>query len=126
MAHNLTPAVANRRPEIELLLCCAQTCVDSERAQRIKNLLQEHLDWSYLVRTACQQGVMPLMYHSLKTLCPEAVPPSMFAQLRVLFLASASHNQLLTEELLRLLHVWQSHGIPAIPFKGPTLAAAIY
>ena len=126
MAHNLAPTAGNLRPEVELLFCCAQTSIASERAQRIKDLLEEDLDWLYLVHLASRHGVMPLMYHSLMTLCPDAVPQAVFAQLRVHFLVNADHNQLLTQELLMLLHVLESHGIPAIPYKGPTLAATLY
>jgi Uncharacterised nucleotidyltransferase len=126
MAYYPAPISAKLSPEIELLLCCAQTSIASERAQRVQDLLEEDLDWRYLVHTASRHGVMPLLYHSLSTLCPDAVPQAVFAQLRVHFLVNADHNQLLTQELLMLLHMLESHGIPAIPYKGPTLAVAVY
>src|SRR5215475_4413533 len=126
MADNPAPTTAKLRPEVELLICCAQTSIASERALRIQDLLEQDLDWSYLVHTASRHGVMPLLYHSLRTVCPDAVPQAVFAQLRVHFLVNADHNQLLTQELLMILHVLESHGIPAIPYKGPTLAVAVY
>lgn len=114
------------RPEDELLLCCARTCMDSVRAERIKTLLQEALDWVYLLRTARPHGMLPLLYWSLNTTYPEAVPKATLQQLRHYFYANAGHNLFLTDTLLKLLQLFEMHGIPAVPFKGPTLAALAY
>jgi len=44
-------AATMARPEVELLLCCAHTCVDAESAERISILLQQHLDWPFLMNS---------------------------------------------------------------------------
>ena len=62
------------RPEAELLLCCARTRMDSEKAARIRVLLQHDIDWEYLFRTASEHGIAPLLYRHLNAICPEAVP----------------------------------------------------
>jgi hypothetical protein len=117
---------AGTRPEIELLLCCTQTHIDSEIAERIRTLLQQDIDWAYLIQTAAQHGIMPLLYQSLNTTCPEAVPKANLAQLRDYFHSNAFHNLFLTKELLKLLNLFESHSIPAISFKGPALAVSAY
>src|SRR5215469_4613412 len=114
------------RPESELLLCCARTYVDLERAARIKALLQKDLDWNYLLRMGIRLGVMPLLYQSLNTTCPDGVPSTTLVQLRSEFLENALNNFLLTEELLKLLTLFEVHGIRAVPYKGPALAASVY
>ena len=119
------PAVGDR-PEIELLLCCSRTYIDPETAAQIENLLQEDLDWTYLLQTASQHGIMPLLYSSLKNTCPETVPQAILSQLRRDFHANFLHNRLLTKELLKLLNLFKEHDISAIPFKGPVLAASVY
>lgn len=118
--------VADMRPEVELLLCCARTCIDSETAERIKTLLQEDIDWDYLIRTALSHGVMPLLYWSLNATCPEAVPNGRLAQLCDYFRINARRNLCLTRELLKLLNLLEAHGIPVIPYKGPVLAISAY
>lgn len=118
--------LAGTRPEAELLLRCARTCLDSKSAGRIRALLQEDIGWAYLIQTARRHGVMPLLYWSLNNTCPEAVPQAILAQLRDHFQTNARRNILLTKELLKLLNLFESHGIPAIPYKGPVLAASIY
>jgi hypothetical protein len=114
------------RPEIELLLCCARTYLDSEIAERIRALCQKDIDWSYLIQTAYRHGVMPLLYQNLSTVCPETVPQATLAELRDYFQTNARRNILLAKKLLKLLDLFETHGIPALPLKGPVLAASIY
>ncbi|MCG5062157.1 MAG: nucleotidyltransferase family protein [Limnoraphis sp. WC205] len=118
--------IARTYPEIELLLCCARTNIDPETAERIKTLLQENIDWAYLIQIAACHGVMPLLYQSLNTTYPNLVPNAILKQLQNDFHANAARNLLLTTELLKLLNLFKEHNIPAIPFKGPVLAASVY
>ncbi|MBC1224356.1 nucleotidyltransferase family protein [Nostoc sp. UCD121] len=112
-------------PEIDLLVCCVRTCIDSKTAERIKTLLQQEIDWTYLIHLASRHGVMPLLYQSLNT-CPEVVPKTILGQLRSYFHANALHNLFLTQELLKLLELFQENNIRAIAYKGPVLAASVY
>ncbi len=114
------------RPEIELLLCCARTHIDSRTEELIKRLLQQDIDWTYLLQTSACHGVIPLLYRSLNATCPEAVPQSILSLLRNCFHTNAEHNLLLTQKLLKLLNLFQEHAIPAIPLKGPVLAVSAY
>jgi Uncharacterised nucleotidyltransferase len=112
--------------EKELLLCCARTITDADSAARIRVLLRNEIDWSALLQTALRHGVMPLLYRSLSSTCPDAVPKGFLEQLRDAFYANAGHNALLARELLEILRVLEMSGIPALPFKGPVLAASVY
>jgi hypothetical protein len=114
------------RPEIELLLCCSRTCIDSQRTQRLKTLVQEEIDWTYLTQMALRQGVMPLLYFNLNTTCLDTVPQTVLEQLRNNFQSNALNSLFLASELLKLLNLFNEHAIPTIPFKGSVLAASIY
>ena len=85
------------RPEIELLLCCARTQPSSEISQQIQNLVQQTLDWPYLIQTAARHSVLPLLYQNLKTLCPEAVPKPVLSELRNFFHTNAARNLFRTQ-----------------------------
>ena len=117
---------SSTRPETELMLCCARTCMDSENGERIEILLLEDIDWAYLVKTADWQGVMPLVYRNLYTSCADAVPEHVLEQLQKYFHTNVLRNLSLTEELLKLLDLLETHDIPAIPLKGPLLAERLY
>jgi hypothetical protein len=114
------------RPEIALLLSCARTRVDSEHVEQIRTLLREDINWQYLMQAAQAQGVTPLLYRSLQTNCLEAVPQTFLSQLRRHFHANALHNLFLASELRKIFRLFEAHGIPVIPFKGPTLATLAY
>jgi hypothetical protein len=114
------------RPELRLLLHCARTRLETQRANQIKSLVENGIEWTYLIRMALGHGVMPLLYWTLHSTCPDAVPRAVLEQLQGHFYANAGHNLLLTKELLKLLHLLDGQAIPAIPYKGPVLAASIY
>ncbi len=69
---------------------------------------------------------MPLVYRSLQATCPEVLPPAILNQLRDSFRTNLVRNEMLARELVTLLNLLRTHGISAIPFKGPTLAASAY
>jgi len=114
------------RPEIELLLCCCRTQVDAATTSTIKTLIQSSINWNYLIQTATRHKVVPLLYQNLNNTCPEAVPHAILNQLKNHFNTNAMSNKFMTTELLKLLNLFQNHNIPAIPFKGPVLAATAY
>jgi hypothetical protein len=119
-------SVAETRPEIQLLLCCARTHMDSGRAAEMKTLLRGDIDWAYLNQTALQHRVIPLLYWNLHATCPEAVPETILEQLQRRFHAISMRNLFLVRELLTLLSMLEAYGIPAIPYKGPVLATSVY
>jgi hypothetical protein len=119
-------STAARRPEHEILCCCARLRLGPERAERLQVLLLEELDWNYLLRTANFHGVMPLLYHHLEAIGSEVVPQAVMEQLRDQFYRNATGNLFLTGELLKILSWCESAGIAAIPLRGPVLAALVY
>ena len=110
--------------EIELLLCCARTCVDSKTAARIKVLLSQGVDLAYLIRVARGHGVLPLIYWNLHKV--GSVPTAVLDQLRGYFRTNIVRNIILAEELIEILKSLKTRNILAIPFKGPVLAALAY
>lgn len=118
--------VLNFRPEIELLLCCARTQMEAETATRMKALFQQTLDWEYLLRMAIRHGVMPLLFWQINANLPEIAPAEFMTRLREHFYLNAARNHFLTEELVRVLRLFEEQNIPAIPYKGPALALSIY
>jgi hypothetical protein len=115
-----------RHLEIELLLCCSRMNVDPETGDRIKSLLQKDIDWNFLIQSSCEHGTVSLLHQNLQAICPDAIPNFARTRLQLYYDMNALRNHLLTKELLRLLDLFRDSNIPAIPFKGPVLSAAIY
>ncbi len=120
------PPAAGLRPEWQLLLELARVALEPARAERVRALLRQTLDWSWLQRMAASQGTKALLWWHLGRIAPEAVPAPIRDELRQWFHDNTGRNLLLTGELLRLLNLFAAQGVRVIPFKGPTLAAYAY
>jgi len=112
--------------EVDLLLHCARSSLNTQQVQHIQTLLQDSLDWAYVTRMAIRHGVMPLLYWNLNKVCPDSMPANTFQQLRSNFFQISVRNLSMAGELLKVLQHLKEHGITGIPFKGPTLAMLAY
>lgn len=117
---------ADLRPEAQLLLCCARTQMDAANVERIISLLQENIDWSYLLQMAFRHNLAPLLYRSLKAVAPTTIPETVRAELKEQIQVDIQGNLFLTKELLHLLALFNQHNILGLPYKGPILAASVY
>ena len=73
-----------------------------------------------------QHGVLSLLHKHLDQTRPRLVPDAVRDQLRREVSEQVRRNLLLTGELGQLLESFDSHRIPALPFKGPTLTLSVY
>ncbi|HST21441.1 MAG TPA: nucleotidyltransferase family protein, partial [Blastocatellia bacterium] len=121
---NISPAKGHS--EAELLLRCARTRSANKSCEHTETPLETGIDWEHLFQTADAHGVIPLLYKFLNETCRESVPKHAITQLRDRFIRNAQSNLALTGELLKIFDLLKSHGIPAIAYKGPALAAAVY
>lgn len=117
---------ATLRPEARLLLCCARLDLQPGDRERIIQLLETGLDWTYLLGLASQHSLRPLLYRHLNAIEAAAVPKAAFARLWGWYERTGRHNRAIAKELLNILELLDSNGIPALPYKGPALAASIY
>ncbi|MGA2160123.1 MAG: nucleotidyltransferase family protein [Dehalococcoidia bacterium] len=93
---------------------------------RLRGALSGVADWDYLFQGALKHGVFPSLYRRLADTCPEAAPPEVLAAWRRLYQVHARRSLRLTGVLLKTLALFESHGIAALPFKGPVLAQMAY
>jgi len=52
----------SRSLEFELMCLCARITVDSVAEARIRALVRQEVDWNFLIVTAHQHRVLPLLY----------------------------------------------------------------
>jgi len=117
---------ADGSAETELLVSCARTRLDAEHAEGMTALLEHGIDQDRLIRMAGPHGLLPLLYWHLGAIGPGVVSSAMLSRLREHFEANARRNLFLTAELLKVLRLLEASEIPAVPFKGPLLAASTY
>lgn len=114
------------RPEIALLLACAQTQLEHQQIELLRQLAQQPINWAYVLKAAANHGLLPLLYQNLAATCADLVPPDTLNQLQNNFRKTSLRNLFLTQELLHLLEQFAVHQIPVIPYKGLVLAASVY
>jgi hypothetical protein len=112
--------------EDEFLLCAARARTNPETVARMRSLLQEEVDWKGLITAARRHGLATLLYIRLHSACTGLVPKSVLLQLGRRFVLNCARNRVMTAELVRILALFESSGIPALSFKGPLLAESIY
>ena len=117
---------ATIRPEVELMLHCARTRVDAQRADLIRALVRSGIDWDFLIENCRRHHVLPLLCWNLSVLCSAEMPRQIASTLQAFTKATLGRNLALTAELFRILRQLQAHRISAVPFKGPALAGAAY
>ncbi|MDB9372554.1 nucleotidyltransferase family protein [Nodularia sphaerocarpa] len=111
-------------PEVIALLACLKCHFHTTSVNAVRDLLRDDLNWSKLIEISIAQGVMPLLYQSLKEI--DDVPRSVMMQLQTLNRMNGLNNLSQTKELLRILTQLEKSGIEAIAFKGAVLAASAY
>ena len=116
----------NMPREDQLCLLFARGHLTSEERARALEFLAAPLQWPLIVERAYSHQVYPLLYRNLLALGFSGVPESVQNELKSLFLANAFRNQLLADELARLLRLLGEAGIRVVPLKGVALAQALY
>jgi Uncharacterised nucleotidyltransferase len=112
--------------EKRLLVCCAHTTLAPAGVARIHEILAGELDWDYLLWEAEENSITPLLDRHLAAVAPGVAPRAAQEQLKNTCRANTVRCLYLTAELINILRLFQSHNIPAIPYKGPVLAAQAY
>lgn len=114
------------KAEDELLLSCARSKLEKEDEDRIISLLDNNLDWDYLINKATRNRLRPLLYLNLNQVGSERVPEDVLQGLKSIFENNARRNLMLTGELVKVMALLEDNGIKAITYKGPVLAKGAY
>jgi Uncharacterised nucleotidyltransferase len=113
------------RGEQSLLLLIARRDLDAAKANEIRKLLRGSIDWNYLVETARQHGLIPLLYRHLSALQAD-VPPVEFERIKQETVENSQSVLYLIDQLRLLLNRFQDENLPVLVFKGPILSQLAY
>ena len=112
--------------EKRLLVCCARSEMAASISAQIRELTAKRLDWDYVLAEASENSVGPLLDRNLRLFAPNAVPAAAMESLKNASRANTVRCLFLTAELHKILELFRSNGILAIPYKGPVLAEQAY
>ena len=117
----------NLSSEDRLLLYCARTSMNEDITHKVKGILNDCLDWDYIVESSMRHDISPLLYWNLSKIDNgKDAPEEVIAKLRKLYYGNAARNMLLYDELSKVLKAFKDVGIDVIVLKGAFLAEAVY
>jgi hypothetical protein len=119
-------SVTNLRPEAELIFLGARRYPEASAQERMLQLLESDLDWTYIQAQAFHHDVSSLLYFNLHNIGRGRAPAAVMEELERHFRASALHNLVLLGELLKLVDELEQAHIAVIPLKGPILAISAF
>lgn len=113
--------------EDKLLLYCSRLSMDDDIELNVNEILNEVLDWNYIVECSVKQGISPLLYWNLSKISDDkAIPHEVVKSLKKMYYSNLARNILLYDELSKILTAFKKAGIDTIVLKGAFLAEEIY
>ncbi|MEO5676105.1 MAG: nucleotidyltransferase family protein [Usitatibacter sp.] len=112
--------------EARLLLLCARIDVTGEQRAAISELATAPIDWELLLELATRHGLLPLLHRHLDAFASTVVPKAAMASLWAHHEALKRRNRAMASELVEIVALLSRHGIKVVPYKGPSLAVAVY
>jgi hypothetical protein len=100
--------------------------MDPARADHLRGLIEQALDWTYILSVGRWHGVLPLVYWHLRSVPASVLPGGVSERLKLSFEKTQRRNLFLALQLCAIVRSLAAHGIPAIPYRGPTLAVMAY
>jgi hypothetical protein len=118
---------SGQRAAREILILCATSEISGSRKEQISRVLAGTVDWRYLLKIAEFHGIAPLIAHNFVTSgLINLIPQHYSKELNQTYTNTLYKNIILSDELAKILAVFNQHGIPAIALKGTTLAEQLY
>lgn len=105
---------------------CSSTIQHTSHAERIREILQQPLNWDHVFQVAWRNGLMPLLSWNLLKKYSDALPANIREFLSVFLLKHTHKNLFLTQKLIEIVNMLTRNGIPVLPFKGTALAQQAY
>lgn len=112
--------------EQDLILRCSSTRLSEEEKDKIYSLLNDSPDWDFLLNQASRNGLLPLASWNLLNSFPDLLPEKVKIRITEHLSNHTRRNLYLTSKLIDIIRELEKTGIPALPFKGATLAQRAY
>jgi len=111
------------RPEQQILVCVARRELDAHERNTLRVLLESPIDWEYLVATARQHALLPLLHKHANF---DRIPGHVRSTLKRESVMNAQSVLYLTGKALGVQKLLNAHSIENALFKGPLLSELAY
>jgi tetratricopeptide (TPR) repeat protein len=113
-------------PELDLLFACCKALSDRAAEPTIRQILEDFSDWAAFARRAVGHELADIAAHTLARVAADLVPDDILNALLAHQGQVHAKNRTSFNELAKLMEAFESAGVEALPFGGPTLAIQAY
>ena len=122
-----TSSLAGRRAAREILLLGTTATLSSDNMKRLSTVLAGTVDWKYLFNLAEYHRVGPLIAYNLtRNDLANQVPALYLERLSQIYTDNVHRNVFLSDELVKILSIFNQNGIDVITLKGTVLGEQLY
>ena len=122
-----TSSLADRRAAREILLLGTTATLSSDNMKRLSTVLAGTVDWKYLFNLAEYHRVGPLIAYNLtRNDLANQVPALYLERLSQIYTDNVHRNVFLSDELVKILSIFNQNGIDVITLKGTVLGEQLY
>jgi hypothetical protein len=119
--------IRGRRAVEELLLLCVTDSLSATSQQRIEQILDQPLNWKYLLNLATLHGIIPLVAHNLaKSGFSARIPQPYREKLNRSYKQMSYYNLVLARELGNVITALIQRRVEVITLKGTALSEDLY
>lgn len=94
--------------------------------EQLHSLVSSPLNWSTVLEFARMHGVTQIVFDTLSTYCKDEVPEETFNTMRSNSQRINKTNLQFTQELIKIMALFEAADIDCIPYRGPVLATEAY
>ena len=111
------------RPEHQILVCIARCDLSAAEENALQLLFESQIDWDYLITTARQHALLPLLHRHANS---DRIPGHVRSTLKRESVMNAQAVLFLTGKALEVQKLLNAHSIENALFKGPLLSELAY
>lgn len=113
--------------EQQLILACSRIHTHSISGEIAGTLLNDKLNWEYILEYATKNGIAPLIYKYINAASlKHSVPVQIYEKLRNSYFHTFSKNTRLFDDFSAILRSFEIEGIQCVLLKGIVLAEFVY
>ncbi|MEL6441769.1 MAG: nucleotidyltransferase family protein [Cyanobacteria bacterium J06621_8] len=112
--------------EVDIMLSCIKSGIDISAQQKLHFLLQQKVDWNYLISISIKHKIFLLVYSNLNKAYSNLIPDHVHKFAYDYTKDKAMGNLLVTQECLKITNLFHKNQIKCLPLKGPIVAQMFY
>jgi len=112
-------------PEYRLLAYCAQIEPNDRTKKALEEVLQDNLNWPYILQESVKQGITCLVYNNLLPV-KDRIPESVWRELEGIYYSNTYRNIRISQDVSAILSAFNRENLKVIPLKGIFLAEKAY